>query len=59
MKLINGARWVDTSVYRRILLGCGFWVVFLLAVAREPVPAAYKMATGSVDIINVVPVPVP
>ena len=24
MKLIKGGRWVDTSVYRQILLGCGF-----------------------------------
>ena len=32
VKLINGDRWVDTSVYRQILLGCGFWVVFLFKI---------------------------
>ena len=35
VKLKNGATWVDTSVHRQILLGCGFWVVFLFKTNKE------------------------
>ena len=41
LKLINDDRWVDTSVYRQILLGCGFWAVCLFKIR------AYNLNTKS------------